>query len=263
MNPIEYEIMAAQEERHWWYRGLRGAIESCIRRFGLERSRSVLDAGCGTGGNLRLVCGLLEPSYLGGFDFSEAAVEVARRGLPHADLYQSDICAPQLRVDELDLVLSMDVICCAGFERSRDGLAAIVSRLVPGGVLMMNLPAFNWLMSDHDRAYGTVERYRRSAWIDRHLPDLGLEPLLASYRLCPLFPAVVGARLKSMLLPAKTKADARSDLSEVWAPINAALAAYATLESGAMASGLTLPWGSSLFIVARKPKGAARPRATA
>ena len=94
MNPIEYEIMAAQEERHWWYRGLRSAIASCIERFDLGRSRSVLDAGCGVGGNLRLLNDLMKPDYLGGFDFSAAAIAMARSGLPQADLYQSDICAP-------------------------------------------------------------------------------------------------------------------------------------------------------------------------
>lgn len=260
MNPIEYDLMAELEDRHWWYRGLRSAVESCIRRFDLTRSRSVLDAGCGTGGNLRLLNELLKPEYLGGFDYSASAVERARRDLPHADLYQSDICAPELRAGALDLVLSADVINCPGYERSRDGLAAIISRMAPGGVLILNLPAFNWLMSDHDRSYGTVERYSRSAWVDRHLPDLGLELLLASYRLFPLFPLVVAARLRSMLSPASSAADARSDLREVWAPINAALAAYLKLEARAMAAGLSLPWGVSLFIVARKPGGDAVPR---
>ena len=80
MNPGEYAVMAQVEARHWWYRGLRDVLERTLGRphLALPEHPAVLDAGCGTGENLRLLRDLLDPSYLGGFDLSEEALAIAR-----------------------------------------------------------------------------------------------------------------------------------------------------------------------------------------
>ena len=44
--------MAAVEERHWWYTGMRQIAAAWLDPIKDERqSLMVLDAGCGTGGN--------------------------------------------------------------------------------------------------------------------------------------------------------------------------------------------------------------------
>ena len=55
MNPGEHAAMAEVEEHHWWYRGLRSVIKTCREtpRFALPPAPRILDAGCGTGGNLK------------------------------------------------------------------------------------------------------------------------------------------------------------------------------------------------------------------
>ena len=122
MNPGEHEVMSRVEETHWWYRGLRDVITRCLRepRFQLPPSPHVLDAGCGTGQNLKILGELLQPAYLGGFDISEVGLGFARQKTPGADLYQSDLANPSLHVDELDLAVSLDVICLPGVERARE-----------------------------------------------------------------------------------------------------------------------------------------------
>ena len=48
MEPAEYDLMDAAEERMWWYRALHArVIDALLRRPGPPGA--VLDAGCGTG----------------------------------------------------------------------------------------------------------------------------------------------------------------------------------------------------------------------
>src|SRR4051812_48972219 len=44
-----YEV----EDRHWWYRGRWAVVEALLSQADLPPRPRILDAGCGTGGNLR------------------------------------------------------------------------------------------------------------------------------------------------------------------------------------------------------------------
>ena len=255
MNPGEYEVMARVERSHWWYRGLRDVIRRCLSspRFALPARPRVLDAGCGTGENLKSLGEWLEPSYLGGFDISEQALALARSKLPETtDLYDSDICDPILNMEDLDLVVSLDVLYIPGAERALPGLHRIVSALRPGGLLVLNLPAYDWLFSEHDVAIHTSERYTTGR-VRTLLAELGLRLELVSYRLCFLFPAVVATRLPSLIRRPTDSADARSDLHAVpGAALNRGLFSVLRAENALIARGYSLPWGSSVFAIARR-----------
>jgi SAM-dependent methyltransferase len=254
MNPGEHETMARVEARHWWYRGLRDALFQLLERpqFRLRDAPRVLDAGCGTGQNLRCLEDRLQPSYLGGFDLSEEAVQFASEKTARADVYRSDICDPEIRERELDLVVSMDVIYIPGARRSMPGLKRIVEALRPGGLFVLNLPAYDWLYSEHDVAIHTSERYTLSR-VRSILSELDLSVERISYRLCFLFPLVVGARLPSLLRPKRDLDSARSDLhSEPRAWVNRSFVPVLRLENACIARGFRFPFGSSIFAVGRK-----------
>lgn len=255
MQDREYELMAAAEPVHWWYRGLRDLIGRTLRKYALgERSeRRVLDAGCGTGENLRLLRDTLHPEYLGGFDISPLALEASRQKVPDADVYHSDFCAPDLHADSLDVILSCDVLCTLEPESARRGLAQLARHLRPGGLLLMNLPAYRWLASEHDLAVGTRKRFTK-AEIRALLDELGLEPVLVTYRVFVLFPAIVLARLPSLLRQRRPARAARSDLARSLSWTNTPLAAVLRWENAAIMGGAVLPCGSSVYAVGRRPR---------
>lgn len=253
MKPDEYQIMSQVEAGHWWYRGLRDAVRRCLNQpeLHLPRQPNVLDAGCGTGEFLSFLDKALEPHYLGGFDLSPEALRHAR-GKVSCDLYQSDLRDPEIRQQGLDLIISMDVICVTGLQNALPGLLRIVSHLRPGGLFILNLPAFQWLYSSHDAAVNTTERYS-IADVRALLNELGLQPVRLSYRVFLLFPAIVLMRLPSILRKSAREVEVRSDLfatTPTW--LNSFFYSTLTIENRLLARGTQLPWGSSVFAVGRK-----------
>ena len=250
MNDAEIDRMAALETAHWWYRGLRDLLARtlCTPRFRLPTQPKILDLGCGTGANLKLLQGLLNPSYLGGFDISAHAVRLSQTGVPDADIYQCDVRNPEVRVDRLDLALSCDMLTCVGLDECRSGVAKIVERLQSGGLLILHLPALHWLYSSHDVAVDTRERVTVES-VCKFLAGLGLSVELITYRLFFLFPAILCSRLPTILGP-KWRSGA-SDLRAHWAPVNGVLEAVLRAENAGIVHGSRFPWGSSVYAVAR------------
>jgi SAM-dependent methyltransferase len=252
MQVREYGVMAEVEADHWWYRGLRDLIGRLLVAHGYTARSGlrVLDAGCGTGENLRMLGQMLRTEYLGGFDPSPLALDYARRKAPAADVYAGDIRDPLFRTECYDLVISCDVLYLTGFEAAREGMRRIVERMAPGGLLLVNLPAYEWLYSRHDVAIGTRQRFT-AAEVRQFLEPLGLEITLLTYRLFALFPAVVLARLPSMLFRPR-EGEARSDLSLPSAWIGGCLTELLGWENRLILRGVRFPWGSSVFAAARR-----------
>lgn len=251
MEIEQYDIMARAEDRHWWYLGLRDALQTCLTqsRVHLPPNPVVLDVGCGTGGNLRFLSTLLQPAYLAGFDLNERALQYARCKCPEADIYINDIRHPRLHRDNFDLIVICDVLYTSGIANSYSGLQTLVNALSPGGVLIVHVPAFNWLVSAHDAAVHTIERYR-VAQLRRLLTDLQLETSLISYRLCCLLPLVIMKRLPSLVT--RNYRTERSELAQPHPLFNRLLFRILRFENTLIARGIKLPFGSSILSVATK-----------
>ena len=252
VEALEYETLSEVEQSHWWFQAFRDLLRQCLDqpRFRLPLSASVLDAGCGTGANLSFLKSMLNPGYLGGFDIAPRAAQWTKQKCPSADVYVSDICDPMLHRAQYDLILSCDVIYIPGIAASIEGLKRLVEHLAPGGIFVLNVPAYQWLYSDHDRAVHTRERFHRQQ-IVALLAELGLAREIVTYRLCGLFPLLVARRLPSILRLTKKSSDA-SELALPNKLINSLLLQVMRVENLAIASNLRFPFGSSIFAVGRK-----------
>ncbi len=242
MERAEYEIMHAVEDRMWWYRGLRTLVAQMLARVlarsGLEGP--LLDAGCGTGGMLaRLAPGPLAERALGlEHDALAAGLAAKKSGRP---VVVGSVNELPLLSGALAAYVSLDVFSHGNVDPDR-ALAEAHRCLAPRGIVVLNLPAYDWLLSAHDRRVHNVRRFTRGrarALLARH----GFHVVRSSYWNCLLFPLMLLHRLTE-------RADAASDVRDYPPWLDALFSAALAVERAVIALGIGLPFGGSLIVVA-------------
>jgi len=243
MERAEYERLAALDRRLWWFQGLHAEIATALGRRGSWRPDDrVLDAGCGTGGLLAGLAVALPGSVLVGLDLDAGAAALAReksRGL----LTIGSIDRLPFAAASFDAVLSADVLCHRGVDEAR-ALLEFRHCLKPGGLLVLNLPAYRWLYSAHDAAVDNARRYARGEVV-RRLAEAGFARIRARYWNSLLFPVMV---LRRKLWPS-----GGSDVALLPVPLERLFGAVMALERGLGAAGLRLPLGGSILATAVRP----------
>ncbi|MBU1670000.1 MAG: class I SAM-dependent methyltransferase [Actinobacteria bacterium] len=248
MNIDEYRIMRDIEDDFWWYVGFRRIFAAFIERYCAEQvAGRVLDAGCGTGAFLEFLADRYRPEVLVGADFSPEALSFCgERGFN--GLVQCSVVELPFDDDSFDLVTSFDVLCHKSIRDDVVPMREFARVLRPGGRLLLNLPAFMFLYSEHDRAVHTARRYTRKE-LECKLLSAGLEPLVVTYTNLFLFPPTAAVKVVRNLLG--SSGDHRSDLVPVPAALNRALAWLLGLESH-LVGRVTLPFGTSATALARR-----------
>src|SRR5712691_9575071 len=158
MEAREYEKMAEVEDRMWWYRALHGNLLVVIDRFLSAPAARLLDAGCGTGGLLRAFASAAAERRMFGLDAWQPACTVAARS--RRPVVRGLIQGLPFRDGAVDCLVSADVLC---HENVDPALALKEARrcLSVGGLLVLNLPAYQWLLSYHDERVRNVRRFTR------------------------------------------------------------------------------------------------------
>jgi SAM-dependent methyltransferase len=198
----------------------------------------VLEAGCGTGGNISM---LGEIGRVDAFESDEVArltacaktkLTVHRGALPYDIPFAG----------HFDVIAVLDVL--EHVERDVESLAELAIRLAPSGRLYLTVPALPWLWSHHDETHHHYRRYTRRQLIDC-LRRASLEPVRVTYFNSFLFPVIAARRLLHKVGWGKPKAE---DVMPP-APLNWFLAWIFGGES-LLVGRVPLPIGISLLAVA-------------
>ena len=245
MSVAEIDTMRSVEDELWWYRGLRRHVVNSIEAP--HPGFKLLDAGCGTGGMLAHVRARFPEAALTGMDFSERALELTAQRDLKANLVQGSTDQLPFADAEFDVLLSLDVIVLHGIDDQK-AVREMHRVLRPGGQLIMNLAAFDFLRGSHDAATNMARLYTRPR-LANLLQNAGFTRHRLTYWNMSLMPAVAAVRWISRRKAQQP--DVQSDLKPMWPPLNAALAAIAHSEL-AISRSVPLPFGTSLFAVARK-----------
>jgi len=234
--------MFAVEDRHWWYVGVRREVETWLDRA--RRSSGplrILDAGCGTGG---LLANVRTEAWKVGVEISTEGIRLARRrGIR---LVRGSVSALPFADASFDAVVSIDVLCHSGVEE-RQAVEEAARVLRPGGLLIVQVPAFESLRGGHDAAVWTKRRYRRGE-VARLLSAAGLALRRSSYRNALLFPLAAVVRLAGRRRHTPRES-ARSDVRPVPRVVNGFLSGILAVER-LFRRGF--PFGLSVFGVAEK-----------
>jgi 2-polyprenyl-3-methyl-5-hydroxy-6-metoxy-1,4-benzoquinol methylase len=235
--------LAGFEEHHFWFEAREQLVLAQLERHALAPG-SVLDLGCGNG---RLLAALAtRGAATTGVDAYPDSLARARARAPKATLLQADILDVPLESGGFDLVTALDVLehvaPGAFFDEARRLLA-------PQGHLLLSVPAFRCLWSQRDVAAGHRKRYQR-ADLAAELAVHGFEVLSATHYQFLLFP----------LLWLSRRLDASRDRPLERSPpaLLRRLLGWINQQEVRWWGRKSLPWGSSLMVVARPHEGPAR-----
>jgi SAM-dependent methyltransferase len=246
MKLEEYQVMYDVEDTYWWYVGMRSIFLSLLDGHYKDRTDlKILDAGCGTGAMLSY---LRAYGRVVGVDISSEALRLAgKRDVEGCELLQSSLTDLPFLDGAFDLITSFDVICCIDDDALAFGELSRV--LKPGGRMVLNLPAYSPLRSEHDLAVHIKRRYTRST-VALEAEKVGLTVERLAHANTLLFPFAAAVRMAKKV-PDKSADEAKSDLRPLPPIINRWLARVLFVER-ALLRRVDLPFGLSVICVARK-----------
>ena len=239
------ELTGRAEATHFWFRGFRQFVSPLIARLAAgRRDLRLIDCGCGTGNNLRL---LAPYGRAVGFDVTRGgSVTTRRSGRPTA---QADITRIPFASGIFDVATSFDVLQC--IEADDVALREMARILKPGGAVVLTVAALDVLRGDHAEAWHEVRRYTPSS-ARRLIERAGLRVERVSYMFASMFPLMFAVRTAQRMLRPYRGLRLNTDIAVPLAPVNALLTAVVSVEA-LLARRLPMPIGSSLLVVGRKP----------
>jgi SAM-dependent methyltransferase len=243
MDQLLMRTMLDVDEHHWWYRGRRRIIRSELDRLPLPSRALVLDAGCGSG---RTLDELTRYGEVHGIELDpEAAGTARRRGVGEVVIGRLE----ELPWDDatFDLITCLDVIEHTPDDRLT--LRELRRVCKPGGWLLVTVPAYQALWSNHDHANHHVRRYGRRTLTAAALDSGWLLRRMTSFNSLLLAPAAA-VRLAQRRVP-RSEYTPEIRLGPPW--LNAVLERPLRLEARWLSGGRTLPAGLSLMAVLQNP----------
>ena len=244
MEAAEYQLMDEAEDGLWWYRALHARVLDALDGP-CRAGEPVLDAGCGTGGFLMRLRQARPDRAAVGLEFNPDAAARAR-AKAGVQVAVGSVNAVPFADAAFGALVSLDVLCHSAAEPDR-ALAEFRRVLRPGGVLVLNLPAFQWLYSAHDIRVHTSRRFTAEG-VRALLAAAGFSEVRTRYWNSLLFPLMV---LQRKVL--SRGADSPSDVSVPPPWLNRGLHAATGLERRAAAAGLRFPAGGSVLATAICP----------
>jgi SAM-dependent methyltransferase len=246
--------MYEAEEAQWWYAGMRALsralLEEPLRNLaGAGRGKptsgrcrlALLDAGCGTGGNLAHLarCGRAV-----GIDLSTEALDGCReRGVAAA---RAALLALPFPDGCFDAVTSFDVVYHAWVADDRAATREMARVLRRGGLMLVRVPALSILWGGHDVEVQSRHRYTRTE-LRALLEETGLEVLRITYGNFFLFPLLLLRRTLD-----RVTGRVGSDVGFLPAPLEWAFRRLLELEAALVRRGWSLPVGASVMALGRK-----------
>jgi SAM-dependent methyltransferase len=244
MDKNFYLQYAAVEDKHWWFVGRRAIVEMLIRKLALPKNPKILEAGCGTGGNLRM---LAQHGQLSAMEIDEVACIIANERQV-TQVLQGSLPNNIPFSEKYDLIVILDVL--EHVEDDKAALLALRSRLKSGGWLLVTVPAYQFLWSQHDEINHHKRRYVLKG-LKQLVRKAGFAVNYSSYFNTFLFPVVALVRSLRKLLRLESNSIANSDIVLPSKPVNRFLSLLFASERYLL-NRFSLPFGVSIVLLAQK-----------
>jgi SAM-dependent methyltransferase len=247
MRQQVYEDIYREELTHWWFRARRHIVAELLKEFAPTfRPLSVADIGCGMGSTIEM---LSQFGRVLAMDFSPTALAFSKqRGM--SGLVAASLPDLPCRDATFDVTCALDVI--EHIDDDHSAVCEIYRVCKPGGLIVITVPAYRWLWSEHDDINEHKRRYTRKQFSERLAP-LGLTILRLSYLNTLLAPPAMVFRLLKKLAgrQASNPEELKSDVFSLPAWLNRPLYLIFACEA-TLLKYVSFPFGISLICVAQK-----------
>jgi len=243
LDDLEIERMSKFEENYWWFEGRRKIIINLLEQHISHNSNlKILDVGCGTGGTTTK---LKQFGVVYGTDFSFSALKYSsKQGLKNlAKTIDYNLPFPSETFDVITILDALEHI-----KQDLKALLEIKRVLKKDGLILICVPAYQFLWSDHDVALSHYRRYNSKS-LSRLLNQASLKTERLSYMITFLFPLLAIFRLLSKLK--KPKENPEPTLVSFPDSINSFFKKILYLESR-LIKKIDLPFGLSVICLVKK-----------
>ena len=236
--------LANQEAGNFWFRSRNRLLIWALQQY-FPNAENFLEIGCGTGFVLSGLKQAFPNMVLSGSEVFSEGLSFAASRLPGVELFQMDARRIPFQ-DEFDVVGAFDVL--EHIRQDEAVLAQMHQAIRMRGGVLITVPHHPFLWSDSDEFARHVRRYRVRELRDK-VTKAGFDVLRITSFVSLLMPLLVLSRFKQRLSRAPFDPSSEFDIS---APVNTALEKTLNVERTLIRTGLSLPFGGSLLLVARR-----------
>lgn len=233
--------MARLERTYWWHVGRLDVVRRQLQQIaGGRKNLRILNVGAGTGGTVDML------AAFGAIDHVDMADEAIAylHALHIPNVIQADAVKLPYADNTYDIVIALDVL-----EHIEDDLAALNEWrrvLRPGGEVVLTVPAYQWLWSEHDESLHHFRRYTASG-LHALCNHAHFTVRTRTYIITLFFPIIVGYRAIRHFI--KPKHSTSYVMLPAW--LNWVFTKLVQLE-GILVKTINLPFGTSVLMTAKK-----------
>lgn len=245
-NPEFFKLMVSVEPTHFWFAARNRILMNTLRKY-FVRPEKVLEIGCGTGFVLSGMCTIFPQAHFSGSDIYTEGLAFTAQRVPDAFLFQMD--ARQIPFQtEFDLIGAYDML--EHVVEDEAVLKQMHRACKPGGGIALTVPQHPWLWSRIDDFAHHKRRYTRAELIEK-VTRAGFRVEYATSFVSLLLPLMLAARWRRKPGTAMDEQMEAVGLS-IGRLVNRVLGGVMRIERFLIDLGLSLPFGGSLLVVAKK-----------
>ena len=244
-KPHYFKELATLETGNFWFRARNKIILWALRRYSPDM-RSFLEVGCGTGFVIQAIAKKFPRTKLVGSDYFEEGLKYAKQRVPKAQFIKMDARKISYNAT-FDSLGAFDVL--EHIDEDESVLVQLCKALKPEGIMIITVPQHEWLWSPVDEYACHIRRYNAGE-LHGKVCQAGFEILRSTSFVSTLLPMMYLSRRLQKNFSKRTM-DSVVEL-QINPLLNRIFELFLTFEFVFINCGITLPFGGSRLLVARK-----------
>ena len=155
MDNITFSRQIKNQKKHWWFQARKEIIDQIISNINLKKNINILDFGAGSGVNLDMLRkhGLVDIHEQNKY----ARTAIKKQNKKIKNLYST----LKIKRNFYDLILMADVI--EHVKQPKKLLKNLKKFLKKDGLILITVPAYQFLFNKKDEALGHYRRYNKKS----------------------------------------------------------------------------------------------------